>query len=135
MRLGSSSRAGLLLGATAAVLIILTGVAVYRVRAANQVAPVSADAVTLDPNQFTGEVRQAYLVAREHPELLAQLDCYCGCVQHEGHTSLLDCYRTNHGAGCGICTGEAVTAGKLADQGMPVEQIRAALHAQYGQGS
>jgi len=135
MRFGSSSHAGLLFGAIAAVLIILTGAAVYRVRAANQVPPVTADVVTLDPNQFTGEVRQAYLVAREHPELLAQLDCYCGCEQHEGHKNLLDCYRTNHGAGCDICTGEAVTAGKLADEGMPVEQIRAALKAQYNQGS
>lgn len=135
MRLSSNSRAGLLLGAIAAVLLILTGVAVYRVRAASQVPPVSADVVTLDPNQFTGEVRQAYLIAREHPELLAQLDCYCGCEQHEGHQNLLDCYRTNHGAGCDICTGEAITAGKLADQGMPVEQIRAALKAQYGHGS
>ena len=135
MRIGPRSRTGLLLGAVSALLVALMGVAVYYARAANQAPPVSADLVTLDPNQFTGDVHEAYVVAREHPELLAQLDCYCGCEQHEGHKNLLDCYRTNHGATCDTCTGEAVTAGRLADQGMPVDQIRTALRAQYGHGS
>lgn len=92
----------------------------------------SADTpITLDPDQFQGDTKQAYTVARAHPELLAQLDCYCGCEEHEGHKNLLTCFRTAHGAGCDICIGEAVTAGKLAEGGMPVDEIRAALKERY----
>ncbi len=95
-------------------------------------AAQSADApITLDPDQFQGDTKQAYTVARAHPELLAQLDCYCGCEEHEGHKNLLTCFRTAHGAGCDICIGEAVTAGKLAEGGMPVDEIRAALKERY----
>jgi hypothetical protein len=99
--------------------------------------PVAATMVarlTLDPGQFEGDTKQAYLVAQQHPELLAQMHCYCGCEQHEGHKNLLDCFRTRHGAGCDTCVAEAVTAGKLADAGMPVDQIRDALRDRYSHG-
>jgi hypothetical protein len=92
----------------------------------------NAASITLDPSLFTGEVHQAYLVAQQHPDLLAQLDCYCGCEQHEGHKNLLDCYRTNHATGCAICTGEAVMAGQLAESGTPVDQIHKILYQRYG---
>src|SRR5208283_3534046 len=49
----------------------------------------------------------------------------------DGHKSLLDCFRSTHGATCEICVGEAVTAGQLADNGMPVEQIRETLRQRY----
>lgn len=121
---------------TSAVVLVLVGlvaVAVYQMRASADSA-AAATSLTLDPNMYQGETREAYLVAQKHPELLAQLDCYCGCEQHEGHKNLLDCFRTNHGAGCSICVGEAVTAGKLAAGGMPVEQIREALRQRYAHG-
>ena len=86
---------------------------------------------TLDPTQFTGPVREAYKVARENPELLAQLHCYCGCDRANGHKNLLDCYRDHHGASCSICTGEALEAKKLFDQGAGIEMIREALRARY----
>lgn len=98
------------------------------------VAAATVASLTLDPGQFQGDTKQAYLVAQQHPELLAQMHCYCGCEQHEGHKNLLDCFRTRHGAGCDICVGEAVTAGKLADAGMPVDQIRDALRDRYSHG-
>lgn len=116
--------------------VALLGVTVgatYKLHASND-APISAT-LTQNPDQFTGDVRKAYLVARDHPELLAQLHCYCGCEQQDGHKSLLDCYRTNHAASCDICVGEAVTAAKLADEGMPVEQIRDALRQRYDHAS
>src|SRR3984893_2756214 len=118
----------------AAVLVILLAVVagVYRMSIAS--GSGNGASITLDPNIFTGEVHQAYLVAQQHPDLLAQLDCYCGCEQHEGHKNLLDCFRTRHGAGCDTCIGEAVTAGKLAEDGMPVEQIREALRDRYAHG-
>lgn len=89
---------------------------------------------TLDPDQFVGEVKQAYQIARRNPALLTQLHCYCGCDRTDGHQNLLDCYRDTHGAHCAICTGEAIEAEKLASQGMPVEKIRDALRDRFANG-
>ena len=105
----------------------------YQMRASAD-PTVASNSLTLNPELFQGETHDAYLVAQKHPELLAQLDCYCGCEQHEGHKNLLDCFRTNHGAGCATCTGEAVTAGQLFDNGTPVDQIREVLRQRYAHG-
>ncbi len=43
-------------------------------------------------------VAKAYRVAARIPEVLAQQPCYCWCDKF-GHGSLLDCYKTDHGAG------------------------------------
>jgi Protein of unknown function with PCYCGC motif len=86
---------------------------------------------TLDPMQFTGEVREAYKIAQENPDLLAQLYCWCGCDRTDGHKNLLDCYRGRHAASCATCTGEVLEAKKLFDQGASIETIRAALKARY----
>jgi Protein of unknown function with PCYCGC motif len=125
-------RVGAIIGVIVLGLAALAGFAVYQVRASASAARAE---LTLDPNQFEGETRQAYLVAQQHPELLAQLHCYCGCEQHEGHKNLLDCFRTTHGAGCETCVGEAVLAGQLAEGGMPAAQIRAVLHDRFAHGS
>jgi len=90
--------------------------------------------MTLDPNQFVGEVKRAYQIAEHDPALLAQMHCYCGCDRTDGHKNLLDCYRDTHGAHCAICTGEAIEAEKLAEQGMPVEKIRDALRDRFANG-
>lgn len=123
----------MLAGAAVLALILFAGVATYQLRAAAE-AVGAGNGITMDPNQYMGETRQAYVVAQKHPDLLAQLHCYCGCEQHEGHHNLLDCFRTNHGAGCAICVGEAVAAGEYFDGGMPADQIREALRQRYGSG-
>lgn len=51
---------------------------------------------TLDPARFVGKVALAHQVAREIPDILDQLDCYCGCEAHAGHKSLLSCYTDGH---------------------------------------
>lgn len=113
------------------------GVAVYQLRARAATHP-AADAImaTLDPNQFTGKARQAYIIAREHPALLQQLHCFCGCEQQkDSHMKdLYDCYRTAHAAGCEICIGEAILAEQLNKSGMPVEQIEKVLQERYSHG-
>jgi hypothetical protein len=129
----SNSAATLIAGVAVAVLLGLAGVAIYQMRASANAASTS-NGLTLNPELFQGETHQAYLVAQQHPELLAQLDCYCGCEQHEGHKNLLDCFRTNHAATCATCTGEAVTAGQLYENGTPVEQIREMLRQRYAHG-
>ena len=129
----SSGAAKLLAGVIVAALLGLAGVAVYQMRASADAAAAS-NGLTLNPDLFQGETHDAYLVAQKHPDLLAQLDCYCGCEQHEGHKNLLDCFRTNHAASCATCTGEAVTAGQLYENGTPVDQIRALVRQRYAHG-
>jgi hypothetical protein len=53
---------------------------------------------TLDPNLFRGKAKIAYETAREIPEVLAQMPCFCECEAF-GHENLLDCFIDNHGAG------------------------------------
>jgi len=53
---------------------------------------------TLDPNLIKGKDRKGYQVAKEIPEILAQLPCFCGC-EAVGHENLLDCFVDEHGVG------------------------------------
>ena len=53
---------------------------------------------TLDPNLIKGEDRKGYQVAKEIPEILAQLPCFCGC-EAVGHETLLDCFVDGHAVG------------------------------------
>src|SRR3972149_3655108 len=55
---------------------------------------------TLDPARFVGKARTAHQVAREVPDILDQLYCYCECDKHMGHKSLLSCYTDGHAATC-----------------------------------
>jgi len=79
---------------------------------------------TLDPETFqASRTRDAYRVARQTPETLAQLPCYCYCDRIE-HKSLLDCYADPHAEFCDICQEEALLAQKLSSARTPVEKIR-----------
>jgi hypothetical protein len=53
---------------------------------------------TLDPALFVGKASLAHRVAREIPDVLDRLYCYCGCDRSAGHKSLLSCYTDNHAA-------------------------------------
>jgi hypothetical protein len=53
---------------------------------------------TLDPARFVGKAALAHRVAREIPDVLDQLYCYCQCDKHAGHKSLLSCYTDGHAA-------------------------------------
>ncbi len=55
--------------------------------------------VTLSPDLFTGKVREVYRIAREVPELLEQMPCYCGCYVSDQHRNNLDCYTDRHSVG------------------------------------
>ena len=51
---------------------------------------------TLSPQMFSGKVRMAYEIAREIPEVLDRLYCYCRCRENFGHKNLLSCYVDTH---------------------------------------
>lgn len=53
---------------------------------------------TLDPALFVGKAAASHRVAREIPDVLDQLYCYCRCDKHLGHKSLLSCYTDGHAA-------------------------------------
>ena len=53
---------------------------------------------TLDPARFVGKAALAHQVARDIPDVLDQLYCYCECDKHVGHRSLLSCYTDGHAA-------------------------------------
>ena len=89
---------------------------------------------TLAPELFAGNVQLAYRAAKEIPQTLAQLPCYCHCDMSKGHKSLHSCFEDEHGANCGICIGEAVTAYNLERQGLKPAQIREQIIRAYGSG-
>ena len=126
-----------IIGGLAAAVLLLIGAGAWTMRSAASppVATARNEHPTMDPNRFFGPAREAYAIAAKDPALLAQLHCYCGCDKEVGHQNLLDCYRDEHGAHCPVCTGEALEAEKLADEGLPVDQIRRVLRDHYAQGN
>lgn len=104
-----------------------------RVPAYYETAPdVRTLPLTLSPEIFTGNKRLAYQAAKEIPQILAQLPCYCHCDRSISHKSLHSCFESDHGENCGICIGEALMAYNLDKQGVPVGQIRKQIIAAYG---
>jgi hypothetical protein len=80
---------------------------------------------TLAPAQFIGKTRQAYQAAKEIPQTLAQLPCYCECDEAFGHKGLQSCFVDNHASQCAVCVDEALLAYKLTKEDkMNPEQIR-----------
>ncbi|HKX32039.1 MAG TPA: CYCXC family (seleno)protein [Blastocatellia bacterium] len=79
----------------------------------------------LDPAQFKDPiVSKAYYLAQLNPELFSQQPCYCYCDQGHGHRSLLDCYVSDHGAGCMLCIKEGYFIDKMHKEGRSAGEIR-----------
>jgi Protein of unknown function with PCYCGC motif len=123
----ASDRRPWIIAGAAALVILFIGAGAWSLRSASDVPSTKTRSLTLDPNLFSGPAREAYEIAARDPALLAQLHCYCGCDKELGHRNLLDCYRTEHGGQCPVCTGEVLEARKLADEGLPIDQIRRVL--------
>jgi hypothetical protein len=85
----------------------------------------------LPAEDFTGKTRAAYRVAKEIPETLAQLPCYCHCDRGMGHKSLHSCFEDDHAAHCAVCVDEALLADRLQKSGLTPAQIREKIVAQY----
>jgi hypothetical protein len=87
---------------------------------------------TLPPGQFVGKARAAYEAAKEIPQTLAQLPCYCECDQSIGHKSLQTCFVDDHASHCAVCVDEALLAYKLQkeDKKTP-EQVRDLIIEKY----
>jgi hypothetical protein len=87
---------------------------------------------TLNAATFTGKARQAYQIAGEIPETLAQLPCYCHCDRGMGHKSLHSCFEDDHASHCAVCVDEALLAYRLEKtEGLTAAQVRERIIAQY----
>ena len=83
---------------------------------------------TLSPSQFANVVVQnAYILAARVRKVLYQQPCYCHCDRSQGHTSLLDCFASKHGAGCGVCMREAIYSYEQSNRSKTPAQIRAGI--------
>jgi hypothetical protein len=51
---------------------------------------------TPSPALFSGKLAETYRIAKEAPELLEQMPCYCGCYSSADHRNNLDCYADRH---------------------------------------
>lgn len=72
-------------------------------------------------------VERAYQDAAEVPGVFAQQPCYCHCDKSAGHHSLLDCYASDHAAGCLICIKEALLVEQMTQRGKSPAEIRQAI--------
>jgi hypothetical protein len=81
-------------------------------------------APVLDASRFFGMAAVGYASAKQIPEVVSKLFCYCGCDSTDNHNRLIDCFTSMHGQDCHICQEEAVLALKLHRQGVPVAEIQ-----------
>ncbi len=89
------------------------------------------DRPTLSPAYFVGKQARSYRIAKEIPEIIDSLYCYCDCKKHFGHKSLLTCYVDLHASRCQICMDEAIVAYKLYKEGKDVVEIRRIIDKQF----
>jgi hypothetical protein len=69
------------------------------VRGAKPAIPRVPRPATLSPALFTGYAARGYQVAKDIPEVLERVMCYCGCDVNPGHQNNLDCFADEHAAG------------------------------------
>jgi len=91
-------------------------------------APRGELPATMNPDLFTDPVVQnAYAIAAKIKKALYQQPCYCHCDRSQGHKSLLDCFASKHGSGCGTCIYEDFYTFEQLSKGKTAAQIRAAI--------
>jgi Protein of unknown function with PCYCGC motif len=96
-----------------------------RVPAFHDQPPEGALPSTMSPDLFTDPViRNAYALAARVKKSLYQQPCYCFCDLSQGHGSLLDCFTSKHGSGCGTCIREALYTYEQSRKGKTPAQIR-----------
>lgn len=89
---------------------------------------------------FIPAVVAEYTYALDHADAYRHLRCWCGCEKAFAHRSLADCFvRADgaweaHGAGCGVCLGEAAIAHRRLDAGDDPAVIAGDLDAKFGPG-
>jgi len=130
----STSKQNIVLGVIAVAIMVAIGW--VSLRGTNEPADESAGidkaAGVLSPTLFDdARTRAAYQVAKDIPEVLEQLPCFCGCMTSYGHKNNLFCFKDQHGSGCTLCQDIALDARKMHDQGLSIAQIQDNIKAKY----
>lgn len=91
------------------------------------------NSAVLDPRQFDrAEVRRAYAIAYEMPEVLNQLYCWCGCENRGVHRSNLGCFEDKMSVNCAVCRGTAEIAYEMVQKGVTdAGEIQATVDAKW----
>ena len=80
---------------------------------------------TLNPEKFSDPlVKNAYALAARIRKTLYQQPCYCHCDRSKDHASLLDCFASEHGSGCGTCIYEDLYTYEQVHKDKTAAQIR-----------
>lgn len=89
---------------------------------------------TMSPAYFSKDpkAQAAYQTAKDIPEVLAELPCFCGCMSQFGHENNLFCFRDEHGSGCSICEDIALDARDMHARGLPIDRIKDSIRERYG---
>jgi len=88
------------------------------------------EALVIPADQFVGETSAAYAAAKQMPDICCKLFCYCGCDQVHGHSSLLECFITDHTVDCPTCRREVLLALQLKKQRKTIGEIQRAVDQQ-----
>jgi hypothetical protein len=102
---------------------------------------VSMKAMPAEVEAAPRVVREAYAFAAQHPEVMKQLPCYCGCGAI-GHKSNYDCYISGvdddgaitydlHAVGCSICVDITRDTMRLLEEGHSLAEVRAQIDSTY----
>lgn len=88
---------------------------------------------TMSPSYFSRDpkARSAYQAARDIPEVLAELPCFCGCMSAYGHENNLFCFRDEHGSACSICEDIALDARDMVAKGLSIDRIKQTIRDRY----
>jgi hypothetical protein len=98
--------------------------------------------VSLKDSQ-AAKITARYIFAGQHPDIMADMPCYCGCaIYQHPHASLQSCFLrslnsdgtvvyTDHSVTCDICTGEADMVMTQFAAGTSMQQIRDNIHTKY----
>lgn len=91
--------------------------------------PLAPLPATLDPQMFQDRpvAFVVYTLAQQIEATLYQVPCYCPCDELDGHSSLLDCFTSDHGERCPRCQMEVIFCFEEGKQGKTPAQIRKAL--------
>ncbi len=139
--------------ATAAIVVVIGIGSVYLTSGGSD-TPVASDAPTWTGDMVmdvAGEplpdyvmsadsgVQLAYQFAVDRPDVMQWMVCYCGCGDHSGHKSALNCFVKAggkefdaHGSNCDVCVGIALDAMTMTEEGRSLSDIRTYIDDTYG---
>jgi hypothetical protein len=117
--------------------ILLAGIA-YAVFSGESTPKKTGSEIKLPSYAYTNPLTlKAYRYATEHPEMLEQIPCYCGCGGHSGHRFLRDCFihddwtYDDHASFCDVCIGEAIKVQDYLAQGKTLKEARLLIDEEY----